>query len=153
MSTFKVTTQINLDAIPEYIEPAPESSESIAYKQSITDAYNSYLHPEGEVQNSNNASLNQRAKVYRGFTDENMPPVSRSNVSGTANIQNIVPDSKSDAFKKWLDEQAKKSSLHRDEEVQNGNKASLEKRTEVSADKNMPRISRSNASGVVKSKL
>jgi len=147
MTTFKVNTHI-VNAIPEYIEPVA-SNESEAFKKSIRYAYNSYLHAVEEMQNGHKASLKQRTEVYEGFADENMPAISRSNVSGSAKIQNIVPDSKSDAFKKWLDEQASKNSLHCDEEVQNGHKSLLEKKPEISADKNTP-VSRSSVSGIAK---
>jgi hypothetical protein len=128
MTTLKVNTHITADAIPEYT--VPDTNESEAYKQSVTDAYNSYLHPVEKVQDGNRSSLNQRATVFKGFADENMPGISRFNVNGTPSIQNLVPDSKSEAFKNWLDEHEKKSPLHPDEKVQ-GDKPSLEKRTEV----------------------
>lgn len=151
--SLKVNTHI-VDATPEYIEPVATSNESETYKKSISDAYNSYLHPDEEVQNI--SSLKQRANVFEGFADENMPIISRSNVSGTDQNIDPVSESKSEALKKWVNDHTDKSYLRPVEEVQDGNK-----RTEVSegsADENTP-ISKSNVSStakienVVKSKL
>ena len=69
--SLKVNTHI-VDAIPEYIEqPVAENNES-DYKKSINDIYNSYLHPNEEVQGGSKSSLKQRTQAFEGFADENM---------------------------------------------------------------------------------
>lgn len=69
--SLKVDTQIvGSVAIPEYVKPATHNNELETYKKSITDAYNSYLHPVEEVQDGNKSSLEQRAQALEGFADE-----------------------------------------------------------------------------------
>lgn len=148
--SLKVNIHI-VDAIPEYIEPVVNCNESETYKKAISDTYNSYLHPDEEVQNGNKSSLKQRANVFEGFADESMPIISRSNVSGTTQKIETESESKSEAFKKWVKDHTDKSDLRPVEKVQDDV-------SEGYADENMP-IPRSNVSStakienVVKSKL
>jgi hypothetical protein len=121
MSILKVNTHI-VDATPEYIEPVTDGNE---FRTNLVKAvFNNHSNP----QVLKGSSLEQRTQVFVSFfADENMLALSRFNVSGTANTQNIEPDSKSEAFKKWVNDHVDKSYLHPDEKVQDGNKSALEK--------------------------
>jgi hypothetical protein len=58
--------------VPEYVKLAAGSNNHTAFRESVDDAYRSYLNPEAGVKSPNNPTLEQRVQPYQGFADENM---------------------------------------------------------------------------------
>jgi hypothetical protein len=89
--SLEVNTQIvESVAIPEYVKPAAGSNAGNEYRKMFTDLENSIFHPDAKVQDDNESSLKERTQTFEGFADENMPDISRSNVSGTEKIESFV---------------------------------------------------------------